>query len=260
LPDPLPVVASIDGDGCALFASDIHLSEHDPLTAEFFLSALAREARGATHVFLLGDLFEAWIGDDQQDAVVPRAEAAFTAVAATAHLFLMRGNRDFLLDAPGSPARGFSDRVGARMLDDPSRIMLFGHPTLLSHGDAWCTDDERYQQFRRQSRDPDWQQAFVRQPVAQRQAIARQLRAQSEREKQDKAAYLMDVNATAILRAAAEQQVDTIIHGHTHRPARHEIDADGRQVVRWVLPDWDGAARRGGFLRVTRQGWTTIDW
>lgn len=189
-----------------------------------------------------------------------RAEAAFAAVAATARLFVMRGNRDFLLDAPGSPASRFSDRVGARMLDDPSRITLFGHATLLSHGDAWCVDDERYQQFRRQSRDPDWQQAFVRQPVTQRQAIARQLRAQSEREKRDKAAYLMDVNAAEILRAVTEQQVDTIIHGHTHRPARHEIDTGGRHVIRWVLPDWDGAAGRGGFLRVTREGWTTIGW
>ncbi|MFT4101972.1 MAG: UDP-2,3-diacylglucosamine diphosphatase [Burkholderiaceae bacterium] len=243
-----------------MFASDVHLNEHDPATADFFFASLAREARDATHVFLLGDLFEAWIGDDQPDTIAPRAEAAFAAIAAGTRLFVMRGNRDFLLDAPGATASRFSDRAGARMLDDPSRILLFGHPTLLSHGDAWCVDDERYQMFRLQSRDPDWQQAFVRQPIAQRLAIARQLRDQSEREKRDKAAYLMDVNATEILRAVADQQVDTIIHGHTHRPARHEIDAGGRRAVRWVLPDWDGATRRGGFLRVTRDAWTTIGW
>lgn len=251
----------LSGRDRALFASDIHLGDHDASTARLFFEALTREAADATHVFVLGDLFEAWIGDDQDDPIVERTARALQALSTGRSLCLMRGNRDFLLDVPGAAERRFSERVGARLLDDPTRVDLFGCPTLLSHGDAWCTDDVRYQAFRCQSRDPAWQQAFVGQPIAERQSIALQLRAQSEREKQDKAAHLMDVNVDAVGKAGHAHRVSAIIHGHTHRPDCHrQALPDGATLVRWVLPDWDGETGRGGFLRVDRDGWHRVGW
>jgi len=253
-------VIELRGADRALFASDVHLDERDPLTADAFFEALARESAGATHVFLLGDLFEAWVGDDDPGAIGRRALDSLAALtAAGRRVFLMRGNRDFLLDVPLAGAAGasvapFSARAGATMLADPTRVLLFGRPALLAHGDALCTDDADYQAFRAQSRSPAWQQAFLSQPLAARVEAARALRARSEAEKAAKAQYLMDVNAAEVERAMREAGASLLIHGHTHRPAHHRMRLDGASAERWVLPDWEARAGRGGMLIATARG------
>jgi UDP-2,3-diacylglucosamine hydrolase len=267
--------------------SDVHLGDHDPDTAEWFMAELAAHACAVSHLFVLGDLFEAWVGDDWADEVSSRLLAQFTRLSmAGIRLLVMRGNRDFLLDVgrPQDPcdalrsAASFSARCGATMLDDPCVIDLFGTQVLLAHGDALCTDDIDYQQFRLQARHPAWQQAFLAQPLEARIAAARAMRAQSEQSKGGKAGYLMDVNAGAVADAMRRARVRCLIHGHTHRPAEHRFELDGALVERWVLPDWDAGghpataapgppgraaerSRRGGFLRVDARGWQRLgDW
>ena len=247
----------------ALFASDMHLGEHDPATAQRFCALLQQVAAQTSHVFLLGDLFEVWVGDDQSDPVTRQVLAAFRALTAGGKmLYIMRGNRDFLIDAAGSPApRSLTAQCGAHLLIDPCVIDLFGLRVLLLHGDTLCVDDTAYQQFRAQTRAPAWQANFLAMPLAERLKVARQLRERSEHEKQIKAGYLMDVNDAEVIRVMSDAAVATLIHGHTHRPAQHRLEIDGLPAVRWVLPDWDAAVPRGGFLRVDRSGWTRIgDW
>jgi len=261
-------VIDLRGGERALFASDVHLDERDPLTADAFFGNLASEARGASHLFLLGDLFEAWVGDDDPSPLGERLASTLAAIAGEGtRVYLMRGNRDFLLDVPlpdpaasaaperrRVPATPFSARAGATMLDDPCPVLLFGTPALLSHGDALCTDDTDYQAFRTQSRDPHWQQAFLSRPLGERLAVARALRERSEVEKSGKADYLMDVNPATVERTMREADVTLLIHGHTHRPACHRMLLDHASAVRWVLPDWDWRTGRGGMLEVTAQG------
>ncbi|MCM5569470.1 UDP-2,3-diacylglucosamine diphosphatase [Burkholderiaceae bacterium FT117] len=240
----------------------MHLGDHDPATAALFLDRLEAAWPRASHVFLLGDLFEAWVGDDQPDEVAAQALAAFARIAASGRrLFVMRGNRDFLLDA--GPGSRFAERCGATMLADPCLATLFGEPVVLAHGDALCTDDVDYQRIRAEVRTDGWQAAFLARPLPERLAIALSLRAESERVKASR--YPSDVNRDAVealLRAAGAA---AIVHGHTHRPARHAWRTggpDGRPAVRWVLPDWDAADGRGGFLWAREsgfepEGWTT---
>lgn len=256
---------ALHGDDRALFASDIHLHDADAGTADAFFAALAREAATASHLFLLGDLFEAWVGDDDTSAVGQRLASALAAIShAGTRVYLMRGNRDFLLDVPlerapdssdaSSDATPFSARCGATMLADPCPAVMFDAPALLAHGDAFCTDDAAYQAFRAQTRSADWQREFLRRPLAGRVASARALRARSESEKADKAEYLMDVNAGAVENAMRAVGARLLIHGHTHRPAVHRFALDGAQAQRWVLPDWDARGARGGMLLATRDG------
>ncbi|MFP5406166.1 MAG: UDP-2,3-diacylglucosamine diphosphatase [Gammaproteobacteria bacterium] len=161
----------ISGDDVALFASDMHLGDHDRQTAAFFLGELAAAWPAASDVFLLGDLFEAWVGDDQPDAVAREAQDLFRRMTAGGcRLFAMRGNRDFLLDMPKGD---FSARTGAVMLDDPCRVELFGEPVVLAHADALCSDDVAYQRVREQVRGETWQAQFLARPLAERLAIAR---------------------------------------------------------------------------------------
>lgn len=253
-----PQALVLAGADRALFASDVHLDDRDPATADAFFGALAREASAATHVFLLGDLFEAWVGDDDTSAVGRRAAQALASLAARGcRVFLMRGNRDFLLDVPlpAAPAgdRCFSAQAGATMLADPCAVSLFGTPALLSHGDALCTDDADYQAFRALSRGERWQREFLARTLPGRIAAARSLRARSEAAKGAKADYLMDVNAAAVERAMRDAGVSLLIHGHTHRPAHHRLSVDGRDAQRWVLPDWDARIGRGGMLAASAQ-------
>ena len=276
--------------------SDVHLGDHDPDTAEWFMAELAAHARAISHLFVLGDLFDAWVGDDWADEVSSRLLARFSRLSmAGLRLLVMRGNRDFLLDvarpaaasaceastkpaASSDAAASFSEHCGATMIDDPCVIELFGTQVLLAHGDALCTDDIDYQQFRLQARTPAWQQGFLAQPLEARVAAARAMRAQSEQSKGGKAGYLMDVNAGAVADAMRRARVRCLIHGHTHRPAEHRFDLDGALAERWVLPDWDAGgltttaapalpggiaqrSRRGGFLRVDARGWQRLgDW
>ncbi len=252
----------------ALFASDMHLGEHDAATAAQFLAAFDRTANSATHVFLLGDLFEAWAGDDQPDAVAANfIDRLRRLVARGTAIFVMRGNRDFLLDVPldASPAtKSFSHRSGVTLLDDPSVLRLFGRTVLLAHGDALCTGDVEYQRARAIVRSHEWQADFLARPLDERTAIARQLRDASRRVQAARALEGNepgDVDEAAVVAALRDADAQVLVHGHTHRPALHRHDVDGATRERWVLSDWHaggGEPARGAFLRVDRDGYSTI--
>lgn len=201
---------------------------------------------GADALYILGDLFESWVGDDGLALPFNARIAAMLATAAkTAPVYFMHGNRDFLI------ARRFADETGVRLLDDPAIVDLYGTRTLLMHGDTLCTADTQYQAFRAQVRNPAWQQAVLARPLEQRIAMAQGLRGQSEGAKQDKTLEIMDVTVEAVLDAYRRHEAPLMIHGHTHRPMRHVHDVDGRERVRWVLPDWYGP---GGYLEASPGG------
>lgn len=222
----------------ALFISDLHLCPSRPATTAAFFDFLAGPARQTDALYILGDLFEYWLGDD--DLSAPFNTSVAQALAALSDhgvaVYFMAGNRDFLLGAH------FAARAGLSLLNDPCRIILAGTPTLLLHGDSLCTDDAAYQAFRRQARDPAWQSHFLSQPLASRQAQAQALRRQSEAAKGEKMAAIMDVNTDAVTQAFRQQDCVRIIHGHTHRPAQQLIEVDGRPCERWVLADWHDRA------------------
>jgi len=242
----------IGRDEPVLFASDMHLSVDGPRTAERFLRALGEHGGAASHLFLLGDLFELWVGDDAPDALAEALAARLAGLSARGvRIWLMRGNRDFLLGVPlptgGLP--GFEARCGARLLPDPCPLELHGEPALLTHGDTLCTDDAVYQAWRRTCREPAWQQAFLARPLAQRLAMGRALRENSEAGRRERPDVLMDVNAETVDRVMSGAGVGLLIHGHTHRPADHRWRIGGREHRRVVLTDWDGEAGRGEWLR-----------
>jgi UDP-2,3-diacylglucosamine hydrolase len=236
-----------------LFISDLHLSAQTPAITRRFFAFLEGEARAAGELTILGDLFEAWPGDDAIDdaedptnAEVVAALRAFT--DGGGRLAILPGNRDFLLGDE------FARRSGGQLLADPSVIDCgdCGDCRLIiAHGDALCTADADYQQFRRQVRDPAWQTAFLARPLAERRAIADALRRQSDSVKRDKSPQLMDVSDAAVedfLRAHGGGHANvTLIHGHTHRPATHAHALDGRSSERWVTADWSDTA--GEYLR-----------
>lgn len=220
-----------------LFVSDLHLSAQTPELNALFLKFLGGRARAAEALYILGDLFEYWVGDDDLDnpnhAEVIAALRDFTDSGIL--LKVMRGNRDFLL------GDGFADATGARLLPDPYVLSTPEWQFVLAHGDALCTDDAEYQAFRTLSRSDEWQRAFLQKPLAERHAIARALRERSEAGKADKAGradYLMDVNVGATDDFLRDHGYATFIHGHTHRPATHDHIVDGIHVERWVLADW----------------------
>jgi len=238
-------------DEPVLFASDTHLAPESPRTTERFLGELARHGPAASHLFLLGDLFELWVGDDGADPLADRLAALLAGLSAGGtRIWLMRGNRDFLLDVrvPGASGAAFSARCGATLLDDPCPIVLHGVPAVLAHGDALCTDDVVYQQWRRTCRDPAWQQAFLARPHAERLAIGRGARETSEAGKREKPGALMDVNQDAVDAALDTAGARLLIHGHTHRPGRHRWEHQGRPRERVVLTDWDADDDRGALL------------
>jgi UDP-2,3-diacylglucosamine hydrolase len=232
----------------ALFVSDLHLSETRPAIARLFFRFLAEVAPRADALYVLGDLFEFWVGDDTLDEPLNREVAAAmrgVADGGTAVRF-MHGNRDFLV------GEGFAAATGAELLADPTTVDLYGTRTLLMHGDTLCTDDKAYQAFRAHVHNMEVQRQFLALPVAARRAQVGQVRSQSEQQKQGKPAEIMDVTALAVddaLRAA--HYPPRLIHGHTHRPARHEHVVDGHACERWVLADW---YERGEYLRVDGSG------
>ena len=255
----------------ALFCSDMHLGDHDPRTAALFLDRLDAQARTASHLFLLGDLFEAWVGDDQPDTVSQALLGRLAALAAAGtRVYAMRGNRDFLLDvafppeAATRPARSFGERSGATLIDDPCTVTLFGEPVLLAHGDALCVDDVDYQRARALARSDGWQRDFLARPLDERLRIARELRGESRRVQAARAmgdADPGDVAPEAVEAAMRSAGVRTMVHGHTHRPACQRGAVDCAPARGWVLPGWhagsDGPSR-GGFLRVDASGWSSI--
>jgi UDP-2,3-diacylglucosamine hydrolase len=234
-----------------LFVSDLHLDEARPGIVAQFERFLIEVAPGADALYVLGDLFEYWVGDDGLALPVPAHVAGLLRAAALRHpVFFMHGNRDFMV------ARGFARATGATLLEDPSQVDLYGTRTLLLHGDTLCTDDAAYQAFRAQVREPAWQQAALTRSIEERLAIAQDMRLKSEGAKQGKAMAIMDVAPAAVERAFLESGCTQMIHGHTHRPARHVHRVGGIDRVRWVLADW---YERASYLEASPAGIRTVE-
>jgi len=235
----------------ALFISDLHLSSERPEAIRQFFRFAGDEAPRAQALYVLGDLFDYWTGDDELrdaagDPLAVEVAVAFKALANRGvRVCLMHGNRDFLI------AGRFCDAGGASLLADPSVVDCNGTPTLLMHGDTLCTDDHAYQAWRLTVRSEAWQKEFLAKPIAERHAVAGGLREKSKQVVAGKPAEIMDVNAGAVRDAFRLHGVRRLIHGHTHRPARHEVEVDGARCERWVLPDWYG---RGGYLALDDVG------
>jgi UDP-2,3-diacylglucosamine hydrolase len=235
----------------ALLLSDLHLPAEPSPLREGFAHLLAGPARAVEQVWLLGDIFEYWIGDDAGLHDYASEVAALRALTDSGvRVGFMHGNRDFLV------GHRFADATGVTLIRDPLSIVLDGRRVLLSHGDRWCTDDHAYQRWRRFSRNPRAQAVFARLPRRWREAIAGGVRRRSGHEKHYKPETIMDVNASAIVDAFRRSGADCIVHGHTHRPATHVLQVDGREVERIVLPDWTSSRMRvlradaGGFAEI----------
>jgi UDP-2,3-diacylglucosamine hydrolase len=235
----------------SLFISDLHLAPERPHILDQFYAFLEGPARSAAVLYVLGDLFEHWLGDDNtEDPLNGSIAKAFSRLAAggTA-VYFMHGNRDLLV------GEEFTRRAGAHLLADPTLLDLHGTRTLLMHGDTLCTDDVEYLEFRAYARDPRNQARFLGQPVAARRAEMEGLRLRNIDAKQGKSAEIMDVNAAAVEQVLREHGYPRLIHGHTHRPARHVHTIDGRTCERWVLADW---YENGSYLRCDVSGCESI--
>ena len=230
-----------------LFISDLHLSADHPHSIAAFQRFIATLAPQAEVLYILGDLFEYWAGDDD------RHDPFHAQVVSALHdlskrgikIFLMHGNRDLLM------GDALAKAAGATLLDDPTLLELYGTPTLISHGDKLCIDDVEYQQFRAQVHDAGFQKNFLAQPLAARKVYIEQLRQHSTTAKQSKDSAIMDVNIDAVAALLREHNYPRLIHGHTHRPKRHEHVVDGHSCERWVLSDWD---QQASALRCDAQG------
>ena len=216
------------------FISDLHLCAERPALTAVFERYLAGPTRTASALYILGDLFEYWAGDDDLDDPLNTRVARQLATLADAgcRVFFMPGNRDFLLGAD------FARRAKLEILPEPALIPLGDRQALLCHGDSLCTDDIAYQAFRTQVRNPTWQAQFLAQPLALRKQIIAGVRMKSEEAKSEKAAAIMDVNAASVAALLQEHGFPLLIHGHTHRPAEHRTNVDSHACERWVLADW----------------------
>lgn len=211
-----------------LFISDLHLSEDTEAIEQGLYRFLKREA-DTGRLFLLGDIFEAWIGDDDTSDLALRFAEAMTHVAARGtEIFFTRGNRDFLLGSD------YLKRFGGKLLDDIAVISVCGEPTVIMHGDLLCSDDTDYLQFRALVHNSDWQRDVLSKPLAERRALAKQLRTMSSEASSNKAEDILDVNAITVAETMGQHGVERLIHGHTHRPARHTLSV-GERIV---LGDW----------------------
>ena len=231
----------------ALFISDLHLSAERPDTSEQFFRFLGEEARRADALYILGDLFEYWVGDDDlSDPLAAAVASGLKELSESAvKVSFMHGNRDFLL------ARDFCKATGATLLQDPTVVKFAKTPTLLMHGDTLCTDDHDYQNWRRTARSAEWQRDFLSKSLSERHKTIHGLREKSKEVIAAKPADIMDVNQETVKDAFRKHHVRRMVHGHTHRPARHEVEVDGAKCERWVLPDWYG---HGGYLALDDVG------
>ena len=217
----------------SLFISDLHLDPARPRATAAFLRFLAKEARRADRLFILGDLFEFWIGDDSDEPLAEEVLGALGEYTATGReCLVMRGNRDFLLGAR------FARRTGTRLLADPVVENVFGTRVLVTHGDLLCTGDRAYQRYRRIVHNPLLQRLFLALPRSGRRAAGAEGRRRSRRHTTASPASIMDVDQASVLAALQEFKVSVILHGHTHRPAVHRIETDGATATRIVLGDW----------------------
>lgn len=222
-----------------LFISDLHLDASRPDITAAFERFMTQIAPTSEALYILGDFFEVWIGDDDHNDFNQRIINQLKAYSDSGKaLYLMVGNRDFLMGDE------FASQCGATLLNDPTAIDLYGTTTLLMHGDSMCTKDAEYMAFRQQARSPEWQQQLLAQPVEARRAIAQQLREQSKSMSSMKAEDIMDVTASEVVRELEQHQATRMIHGHTHRPNRHPVEltqdenegeGEGERIV---LGDW----------------------
>lgn len=229
-----------------LFISDLHIDRNSPAITRQFLSLVSGEARGAEALYILGDLFESWVGDDAADPDQLEAIGALKSLTdGGVPCFVMHGNRDFLLGSR------FCDMTGARLLTDPVIVTLYGEPVLVMHGDALCTDDRAYQRLRATVRNPDWQRQFLALPVKSRRALAGAARVGSQAHTANLEYAITDVNPLSVNLAMRQAGTSTLLHGHTHRPAIHPLTVEGRPCTRIVLGDWHS---KGSLLRWDRSG------
>ncbi len=227
-----------------LFISDLHLDPARPQITRLFLDFMKTEARAAEALYILGDFFELWIGDDDPDAHHARVIASVRELAdCGVQVYFMHGNRDFLI------GERFAHAAGCTLLPDPYLADLYGLLTLLMHGDILCTDDVEYQAFRKMVREPARQQAFLEKSVEERRTYMTQARAATKLRTQAKAEYIMDVNQQAVETMMKQYAVTRLIHGHTHRPAVHTFQSDGIEKTRVVLGDW---YEQGSMLKVNK--------
>jgi UDP-2,3-diacylglucosamine hydrolase len=216
-----------------LFISDLHLDASEPAAGAQFIDFLSTRAASAEALYILGDLFETWVGDDDSDPYRDRMCAALAALGERGvACYVMHGNRDFLFQS------GFARRTGARLIADPIIVELYGEQALLTHGDALCTADRPYQLLRGVVREAQWQHRFLHLPLTLRRALAEQARQGSQRHTQRTARQIMDADQGAVAASMRACGVRTLIHGHTHRPAVHEFELDGRPARRIVLGAW----------------------
>ncbi|MFO1371007.1 MAG: UDP-2,3-diacylglucosamine diphosphatase [Candidatus Competibacteraceae bacterium] len=236
-----------------LFISDLHLHPAQPAITALFLAFLEQRARSAAALYILGDLFEAWIGDDD-DAELGQAVigALHTLTGSGVPVYFLHGNRDFLL------GDRFAAASGIRLLPESVVISLYGESVLLVHGDTLCTDDVEYQAFRAQVRAPAWQQRIQALPLPERRVIASQLRETSRQATGQKAAEITDVNVATVEQALRTHGVQRLIHGHTHRPAIHDWLLDRQPVRRVVLGNWQQQGSR--VLRCDEMNWRLETW
>lgn len=244
----LAIATQAQPETVALFVSDLHLSVHTPRTTAAFFEFLRQHAQRTQRLYLLGDIFEYWAGDDDLDEHFNQSvvNALHTLTQHGTRVYWIAGNRDFLVGDT------FAAASGLNRLADPSVIDIAGQPVLLTHGDAYCTDDHDYQRFRAQVRDARWQGEFLAKPLTERKQIIARMREGSRAAQREKSMAIMDVNPETMNAVFSAYAVQRIIHGHTHRPALHR-SAGG---LRHVLPDWDldHAPHRGGWLAVDLQG------
>ena len=229
-----------------LFISDLHLDPERPAVTDLFLELLDRRARTADAIYILGDLFEAWVGDDDTGPMNQAvSDGLKKCTTSGTPVFIMHGNRDFLLGAR------FAAASGCTLLDDPALIDLYGTPTLLMHGDLLCTDDKEYMAFRAMVRDTEWQRELLSRSLEERQLMAREMRDRSREQTGGKPEAIMDVNKEAVIKTMTGHKVQRLIHGHTHRPAIHDLVISGEPAQRIVLGDW---YEQGSLLECTASG------
>ena len=232
------------------FISDLHLSKDRPETTQRFLAYLDSVDETVSDLYILGDLFDVWVGDD--DPTPPNVvvkEALNQLTTQGTHVHFLPGNRDFLI------GEAFFNTTKVLCLEDESVIDLFGTNTLLMHGDLLCTDDVEYQQFRQLTHDPDWQQEFLSKSLQDRLALAQHYRQESHLNKNKKSAEIMDVNETAVIETFKKHHVLRLIHGHTHRPHVHSNHVNGQVAERFVLAEWD---TQGSILDWSESGYKVI--
>ena len=233
------------------FISDLHLAEERPAITEAFEAFLKTTAAGADALYILGDFVDAWIGDDDDSDFAERIKKSLADYAnAGTPVHFMHGNRDFLI------GEQFAREAHVELLPDPSVVDLYGKQILLMHGDSLCTGDLEYKQFRQQVRSPQWQAGVLAMPLAQRRQMAVQLRAQSKSMSSMKAEDIMDVSPEEVLLTLRQHNVNTLIHGHTHRPNRHALTMDGAPGERIVLGDWE---EQGWYLQATPEATVLVD-